>query len=174
MHTYSLFFAPLYRFACAQGAACHYPRSAKLPISAAGASEWHSTPLKNWARNPHKDASKLCCGVVTVSCPRVTHARTTPPRHCSNWWSFLQLRPFLEFSRWLHRPLSPIQCVHCLPTVKVGGLLAGKDYYTGVVDHWPGGSQVVFVRDAVDEFAARKGARVYSTYTDPHDGKARY
>jgi len=50
--------------------------------------------------------------------------------------------------------------------VKVGGLLAGKDYYTGVVDHWPGGSQVVFVRDAVDEFAARKGARVYSTYTD--------
>jgi hypothetical protein len=58
--------------------------------------------------------------------------------------------------------------------VKVGGLLAGKDYYTGVVDHWPGGSQVVFVRDAVDEFAARKGARVYSTYTDPHDGKARF
>jgi hypothetical protein len=61
-----------------------------------------------------------------------------------------------------------------LGQVKLGGLLAGKDYYTGEVEHWPGGAAVVFVRDAVDEFAARKGARVYSTVMDPHGGKARY
>ena len=52
--------------------------------------------------------------------------------------------------------------------VRAGGLLAGAPYFTGVLERegdGVAGAGVVFVRDAVDEFAATHGdLRVYNTY----------
>jgi hypothetical protein len=45
----------------------------------------------------------------------------------------------------------------------MGGLFFGDDYFTGFVTN---GGANFGVRDAVDEFAAHHGLRVYSTWGD--------
>jgi hypothetical protein len=47
--------------------------------------------------------------------------------------------------------------------LRMGGLFFGDDYFTGFVTN---GGANFGVRDAVDEFAAHHGLRVYSTWGD--------
>lgn len=51
--------------------------------------------------------------------------------------------------------------------VKVGGLFAGNDYFTG---HVPAAGVTFGVKDAVDEFAAARNLRVYVTAGNDPDG----
>ena len=51
--------------------------------------------------------------------------------------------------------------------LRVGGLMAGDDYYNGFV---PQAGTVFGVRDAVDSFAASHVTRVYSTRHDDCEG----
>ena len=53
------------------------------------------------------------------------------------------------------------------PKVKVGGLFAGNDYYTG---HVAAAGVTFGVKDAVDEFAAVRNLRVYVTAGNDPDG----
>mmetsp|Transcript_22490 Transcript_22490/g.57984 ORF Transcript_22490/g.57984 Transcript_22490/m.57984 type:complete len:240 (-) Transcript_22490:197-916(-) len=48
------------------------------------------------------------------------------------------------------------------PKLRVGGVMAGDDYFNGYVD---AAGQTFGVKDAVDEFGARKNHRVYLTST---------
>ncbi len=63
--------------------------------------------------------------------------------------------------------LSNVVCPHGAQ-LKKGGLFLGDDYFTGIVP--PGGGNFG-VRDAVQEFAAARGLRVYSTYEDLCEGR---
>ena len=51
--------------------------------------------------------------------------------------------------------------------MRVGGLFAGNDYFTGYV---PSAGLTFGVKDAVDEFAAARNARVYVTRDVDPDG----
>lgn len=52
--------------------------------------------------------------------------------------------------------------------LRVGGLMAGDDYFNGFV---PQAARTFSVRDAVDEFAGLRSLRVYSTLQDDCGGR---